>query len=76
MQLKFVGYWVEGVNNPDGSIIYEGNAVYQSEDGIYADGYWLLEHGFQGALGDDPEVPADQEHWFIKQGATNDVNSL
>jgi hypothetical protein len=67
MQLQFLSYWEENAKNPDGSVIYEGQPVYQSPDGIMADGYWLLEHGFQSGLGDSPEVPPEQEHWFIKK---------
>ena len=67
MQLQFVGYETHGANNPDNSIMYDGNPIYVSPDGIYADGYWLIEHGFQAGLGDNPEVPPEQEHWFIKK---------
>lgn len=63
MRLTFIGYWVENSVNPDGSIIYEGNPVYEY-NGVKADGYWLLNHGFQAPLGDDPEVPQNLEHWF------------
>lgn len=67
MKLSFVGYESHGAKNPDGSMIYDGQPVYVSPEGVYADGYFLLEHGFQVPLGDNPEVPAEQEHWFKKK---------
>jgi hypothetical protein len=65
-RLKFTGYaWGEGRNNPDGSVIHDGQPVYETPDGkIAADGYFLLEHGFQSGLGDNPEVPEVAMRWF------------
>ena len=65
-RLKLAGYaYAEGRNNPDGSVIHDGLPVYETPDGkIAADGYWLVEQGFQSGLGDNPKVPEVAMRWF------------
>lgn len=68
MQMKFVGYVAKYADkNPDGSYLYGENGVYISPDGIECCAYFLLEVGCQPGLGDNPEVPTEAEHWFIKK---------